>query len=109
MQKNIIRGIKLHIARQFNLPDEQIEAMMPSFISTLREHMSSLEDALADNDPLLLAKAGHTIKGACLNLGLEDCAQIAFRIEQKGRAGDPSTDFTLLVEELRLKLAPALE
>lgn len=109
MQNNIIRGIKLHIARQFNLPEEQIEAMLPSFISTLEKHMQNLEDALAENDPQVLAKAGHTIKGACLNLGLEDCAQIALRIEEKGRTGDPATNFTPLVEDLRLKLAPVLE
>jgi HPt (histidine-containing phosphotransfer) domain-containing protein len=109
VQQKIIQGIKVHLARQFSLPMEQLEMMIPGFISTLETHMRNLDGALLDNDPQLLGRAGHTIKGAFLNLGLEDCASIAIQIEERGRAGDKETDFKALVEELRLKIAPILE
>ncbi len=109
VRQNIIQGIKVHLARQFSLPLEQLEMMIPGFISTLETHMRNLNEALLENDPQLLGRAGHTIKGAFLNLGLEDCALIALQIEEKGKAGDEETDFKALVEKLRLKIAPVLE
>lgn len=101
-----IEKIKTHLAEQFSLPTDQIEIMLPSFLAALRSHMENLEKALEENDTVLLGRAGHTIKGAFLNLGLDDCAQIALCIEEKGKQGDTSTDFRSLVEELRLRLDP---
>ncbi len=56
---------------------EQIETLLPGLIATLSEHIDNLEAALRSKDPVLLGKAGHTIKGALFNLGLEECADIA--------------------------------
>ncbi len=108
-EKSSIERIRLHLAEQFNLPMEQIDSMMPSFMATLGIHMGNLEKALAENNPILLGKAGHTIKGAFLNLGLMDCARIALVIEEKGRQGDNHTDFSRLVKDLRLLISPVLE
>lgn len=105
-EEKSIEAIRLHLIEQFHLPIEQIDMLLPSFISTLGTHMSNLEKALAENNPTQLGKLGHTIKGAFLNLGLQDCAQIARTIEEKGRQGGMSEDFTKLVEELQLLLRP---
>jgi HPt (histidine-containing phosphotransfer) domain-containing protein len=88
---------------------EQIDILLPSFIATLGTHMGNLETALADNNPALLGKVGHTIKGAFLNLGLKDCAEIALSIEEKGRQGGSLMDFKKLIEELRLLIKPVIE
>lgn len=104
-----VEGIRQHLAVQFNLPMEQIDLLLPSFIATLGTHMRNLEDALANNNQELLGKAGHTIKGAFLNLGLHDCAQIALVIEEKGRQGGSLTDFKKLIEDLQLLIRPVLE
>lgn len=109
MQKSSVEEIKVHLAEQFSLPREQIEIMLPSFISTLGTHMRNLEKALEENNPVLLGKIGHTIKGAFLNLGLQDCARIALCIEEKGKQGKSSSDFKKLVEDLRLHIGPVLE
>ena len=106
-QKN--QHIKKYLAEQFNLPPEQIEMLLPSFIATLGTHMQNLENALAENNLASIGEVGHTIKGAFLNLGLEDCARIALRIEERGKAGDHTTNFKQLVEDLRLKISPILE
>lgn len=83
--------------------------MMPSFLSTLGEHMETLEDALGDSDLLRLGKAGHTIKGAFLNLGLQECAQIAIDIELSGKAGDSSVDYRAKIDSLHQLLKPILQ
>ncbi|MFH0781089.1 MAG: Hpt domain-containing protein [Pseudomonadota bacterium] len=104
-----LESIKHHLAEQFNLPMEQIDMLLPSFIATLGTHMGNLENALANNNQELLGKAGHTIKGAFLNLGLNDCAQIALIIEEKGRQGGSLADFKKLVDDLRFLVRPVLE
>ncbi len=103
-----IDTIKKYLKNQFHLPGEQIEIMLPSFISTLKDHMRNLELAVEDENFDVLGKAGHTIKGAFLNLGLKECAEIALKIEEKGKIGDHSTNFRALLEDLRLKIGPVL-
>lgn len=108
-EKKSIESIKLHLTEQFHLPKEQIDMLLPSFIATLGVHMGNLENALADNNPTQLGKVGHTIKGAFLNLGLQDCAQIAFSIEEKVHLGGTLEDFKKLVEELQVLIRPVLD
>jgi histidine phosphotransfer protein HptB len=96
--------IKSYLFRQFSLSEEQVVEMLPSFFTTLSGHMASLEKAFADGNLEILGKTGHTIKGAFLNLGLIDCAEIALEIEQQGKAGNMSTDYARLVADLRKKI-----
>jgi len=109
MQQHKIQHIRTYLTEQFNLPVDQIESLLPSFIATLGMHMQSLEKALEENNPRTIGEVGHTIKGAFLNLGLEDCASIALRIEESGKAGDTTADYRKLFEELRFMLNPVLD
>lgn len=108
MLQNIDR-IKKHLAEQFNLPPEQIELLMPSFIATLKAHMQNLQKVLEGDNPLAIGEMGHTIKGAFLNLGLDDCAAIALRIEQRGKAGDRRANYQQMFEQLRDTLHPIIQ
>ncbi len=99
-----VNQIKTYLCQQFNLGDEQVKEMMPSFISTLAGHMSNLEKALQSGDLKVLGKSGHTIKGAFLNLGLSECAEIALQIERRGKEEDRSADFAKMVARLREKI-----
>lgn len=103
-----VQAIREHLATQFNLSFEQVDSLLPSFIDTLGKHMGALEEALGRQEPLLLGKAAHTIKGAFLNLGMGACARIALSIEEKGRSGGSLPEFRQLVEDLRGHLAPLL-
>ena len=96
--------IKDYLKLQFHLTGEQVETMIPDFIDTLADHLAHLESVLQHGDLEQLGKAAHTIKGALLNLGLHDCAKIAYTIEQKGKARDSQVDYTGLVEALRQEL-----
>lgn len=107
-RKQSVENIKQHLTEQFNLPMEQVDMLLPSFLSTLGVHMCNLENALAENNPVQIGKVGHTIKGAFLNLGLQECAKIALRIEEKGREGGSSADFKRLVEDLRALISPVI-
>ena len=98
-----VQTIREYLAKQYHLPAEQVESMLPSFITTLKNHMDSLEQALAEKDSLLTGKAAHTIKGAFLNLGLGECAERARAIEEAGKAGGKIEDLTSRVQELRLQ------
>jgi histidine phosphotransfer protein HptB len=99
-----VNQIKSYLSKQFSLGEEQVSAMLPSFISTLSGHMINLEKACAGGNLEVLGKCGHTIKGAFLNLGLTDCAEIAMQIERKVKEGDLSTDYARLVANLRQKI-----
>lgn len=98
-----------HLIEQFHLPKEQIEAMLPSFISALSSHLKGLDAAVQTEQPQEIGKAGHKIKGACLNLGLLDCAKIALDIETLGKAGEIDVDYGALVHQLQQKINPLLE
>jgi len=100
--------IKDYLRHQFNLPSEQIETMIPDFMNSLADHLAHLESVLHHGDAGQLGKAGHTIKGALLNLGLHDCAEIAYSIEKKGKGEEQGGDFGELVASLRKKLSSYL-
>lgn len=96
--------IKVYLVNQFNLPPEQIETMLPDLITSLADHIGNLELALEQGDLEQLGKAGHTIKGALLNLGLEECADIAYSIELNGKAGNDDINYQKMVKSIREKL-----
>ncbi|PHR28986.1 MAG: hypothetical protein COA36_04705 [Desulfotalea sp.] len=104
-----IEDIRKYLSEQFHLSLEQVDSMMPSFVSTLASHMDMLENALAANDLILIGKAGHTIKGAFLNLGLAECAKIAIDIEESSKAGDCNTDYRSKVDSLHRLLEGVLK
>jgi len=93
--------IKAHLRTAFNLPDDKVAAMLPTFLTTLQGHMKKIEELHATGDLTELGKAGHTMKGALLNLGLHDMAATAHAIELGGKAQDSATDFAALINELR--------
>jgi len=94
--------ITLYLSERFNFPEEQVVVMLPEFMSTLSSHMQSLEEANKEKKLADLAKAGHTLKGAFLGLGLSECAEIAMNLEKSARSSDDSVDYSALVANLRL-------
>lgn len=99
-----IKQIQGFLSEKFHLPPEQVEELLPDFISALSSHIQNLELALESGDLIQLGRAGHTLKGALLNLGLHDCVDIALDIEQKGKAQDSSVDYQSMLNELKQNL-----
>ena len=101
--------IKNHIQRQFGLPEEQVEEMIPIFLATLAEHLKNLEQTVDGGNYLEIGAAAHTIKGALLNLGLSESAELALSIEQKGKSAESGADFRTILDALRSQLDDYLE
>jgi len=104
-----IEQIQEYLVDKFHLPRQQIFEMLPNFIGALVSHMEKLDSALQSGDLVALGRAGHTMKGALLNLGMNDCVDIAFEVEQKGKAMDTTADYVALLGELRERLGGLIQ
>lgn len=92
----------------FHLSDDKIDAMMPNFLNTISSHLTATEEVFASGNLTALGKAGHKLKGALLNLGLSDLAEIAFALERKAGSQDESADYNSLLAELKGEIAKIL-
>jgi histidine phosphotransfer protein HptB len=97
-----IATIRNYLKHQFSLGDEQINIMLPDFITTLEGHMDKLENALQSGDLESLGKSGHTMKGALVNLGFHQLAELAYQIEESGKKGDDTLDYSSIIKTLRV-------
>ncbi len=104
VSSSLLEQIKGHVCTHFELGEEAVDNMLPVFFSTLQNHMKNLEKAIAGDDLAITAKAGHTLKGALLNLGLDEIAAVAKIIEEEGRAGNEDAEYLQMFEQLRAKL-----
>lgn len=105
-KQEYIEMIEQCLHDKFHLSAEQVQEMLPNFLTALTTHLQNVDVALESGDLTELGRAGHTIKGALLNLGLNDCADIAKIIELNSKACDADTDFKGLVQELHKSLEP---
>ncbi len=100
-KETYMQVIQEHMKRSYLLSEDKINTILPGFLTTLERHLANLEDKLSEGDPGSLAIAGHTIKGALLNLGLFELADTAYTIEQHGKKLDTDTDYPALVTHLK--------
>lgn len=100
MKSPLNTKIKNYLSQQFGLPDEQIDAMLPEFKKTLSKHMNGLTSAHQQDNLIALKEAAHKMKGALLNLGLSECAQLAQKIEIESGAGNTLFDYSLLIDKI---------
>lgn len=96
--------VKSYLRQHFGLPEEQIELMLPDFKKTLSQHMNALASAHQQGDLSVLKDAAHTMKGALLNLGFSDTAELAQKIEMESAACNRTIDYSLLIDSIRAKV-----
>ncbi len=102
--KEYTEAITDHLRDAYLLSAEKIEEVLPRFLDTLLSHLDNLDHPLQTDNLQQLGKAGHTLKGALLNLGLLDLADLAFRIEQQCGAEDTTADYAVLVRQLQQEI-----
>ena len=100
-RETYLQVIQEHMKSSYLLSDDKINAILPGFLSTLESHLGTLEEKLAEGELSSLGVAGHTIKGALLNLGLFELADTAYKIEQHGKLPDSDIDYPDLVTQLK--------
>ncbi len=97
-----------YLGKQFSLSDEQIRSMLPEFKKALADHVTVLNEQNNSGQLKDLAKAAHTIKGAFLNLGLSDLAELALQLEMNAVKNNPEEDYDLLVSRISSSVAEIL-
>lgn len=106
--QSLSERVGIHIRDCYQLPVERVAVMLPTFFVVLRNHLTDLEKALEAGDSEGIGRVGHTLKGALLNLGLVDIADIAAAIEREGKTGRQDFDFAEPVTWLREELEEIL-
>lgn len=96
--------IENHLRSAYLLSDDKIKKVLPQFFANLKSLMNDLEKYSNSENKEALSRTGHTMKGALLNLGLLQLADIAFAIEKFDALQDNTTDVVKLITELRDEL-----
>ena len=82
---------------------------MSGFPEDIPQQIRALKQQLAQRDAPLVARQSHAIKGAAATIGANALREVAFGIEQAGKAGelDRAAELALRLEEEfeRLKVA----
>jgi len=97
--------IRTHLSQAYLLPEHRIDSLLPRFLESLETLMRNLELIAGTEKTVELSRAGHAIKGALLNLGLMDLAELAYTIEQKSKFGEIQWDRAHYVAELKREIA----
>jgi len=97
--------IRNHLSTSYLLSEEKIDSVLPGFLATLQQYMSNLEETAARETDEAVSRAGHAVKGALLNLGLNDLADKAFTIEKNCKAGTADWNSSPFIAELKQEIA----
>ena len=62
--------------------------------------LANIERAIEQDDPVLLTKSSHSLKGMLLNLGLSDWADLAKKIEHNKKRDEHDSNQTI-VDDIR--------
>ncbi len=90
--------LDLHaIAELRDLMGDEFDALIEAFRSDSRKQVEAIDEAAMRNDAEGVRRQAHGLKGASINLGAVDLAELCGRIEDIGRAGDCDTALELLV------------
>ena len=64
-----------------------LQAVIQQFLEDQTKHVTAVETAIEDKDPLALRKAAHSLKGSSFNVGARALASSAMELEKLGAAG----------------------
>lgn len=85
-----IENLRSHFRNTYGLTEEQIEKMLISSAKSLATTLGQLYDSLEQKENLAeLTRLGHNLKGVLLNMGEQEWADIARRLEKSAAAGEP--------------------
>ena len=97
--------IRDHLARAYMLSDDKIDIFLPNFLTTLQTHLDNLQRPVEAENLEELSRAAHTLKGALLNLGLKELADVAYQMELQSKAGDRSSDYQSWARQLAREIS----
>ncbi len=74
-------------ASRLGIDKEDFLELVDLFITTTQKDLGQIRRGMEDNAPSEAAAAAHSIKGAAGNLGFEDMARVAQKMEFRGKEG----------------------
>ena len=105
----VVERATMHLATAYHLSPEKISFLLDSSRASLKENIRKAEAALDRGEFHVLAAKAHSLKGALLQLGLDDLAELAQSIETSHRqSAAEMACHELTFETLRRALAPFL-
>ncbi|BEL06834.1 hypothetical protein Q0Z83_050250 [Actinoplanes sichuanensis] len=107
-KRQIEQRLALLRAAAPNLDDAALTGLLQRLTAQVPALVEDAFQALAMDDATALRNAAHQLKGAAGNLGAQDLADVADRVEQAARAGDLDTA-VVAVTELRSAATVTLE
>jgi HPt (histidine-containing phosphotransfer) domain-containing protein len=75
---------------------EDFAALIDAFLADSQLQLGAIAEAAASGDADRVRREAHSLKGACVNLGANDLAQLCGRTEALGRSGDCAAARTML-------------
>ena len=91
------------LAKELGLEEEEFLELVRLFAEVSTDDLARLESSLRMGNSEQVREAAHSIKGAALNLGLNDISEIARIVEDKARE-DSLEGVAEAVKEIRMKL-----
>ena len=77
-----------YLKRELNMNDDQIITVLGTLSAPLRTTLKSVEEAQKEQDPKAMLETAHSLKGALLNLGLNDLADLVKGMENTPITGE---------------------
>ena len=83
------------------LMGDDFGALIQAFAADSGAQIREIDAALAKADAERVRRYAHSLRGACVNLGANDLAELCEQVEASGRAGDCSAAGTLMASVKR--------
>ncbi|WDP87330.1 MAG: Hpt domain-containing protein [Desulfobacter sp.] len=75
------------LAARLEIDAEDFLELVDLFITTSRSDMDKIQKGMDDQNPLDASAAAHSIKGAAGNMGFDEMAGLAQKMELQGKQG----------------------
>jgi histidine phosphotransfer protein HptB len=86
-----IKGVVLNFKKmsiKLGLEEDEYIELIELFVDTSKSDLKKLRHAITNKNMEMIAGIAHSLKGAAMNLGLDDFIEIAKTIEKTAREGD---------------------
>ncbi|MGM0767134.1 MAG: Hpt domain-containing protein [Pseudomonadota bacterium] len=74
------------LAELQDVMDDEFDVLIHTYLNDSAERISSLRAALEAGDADALARAAHSFKGSCINIGAPRLGALCMEVEEAGRA-----------------------
>ncbi|KMQ74953.1 Hpt domain-containing protein [Marinobacter subterrani] len=74
------------LAELQDVMEDEFEVLIHTYLEDSRDRIRSLREALAANDSDAFAKAAHSFKGSCINIGAPRLGELNLKAELAGKA-----------------------